>query len=114
MYRGKILGLGYTHVVPRIELNHIVEMNLLQFGKKIYRSSIVLSAEFREGVLPHLRILEAGERCSFCQKNWFVAVLKNRVVVSHIFYFHPYLGKISNLTNIFQGGWNHQLENFCS
>ena len=27
---------------------------------------------------------------------------------SNIFYFHPYLGKISNLTNIFQGGWNHQ------
>ena len=26
------------------------------------------------------------------------------------FYFHPYLGKISNLTNIFQMGRNHQLE----
>ena len=25
-------------------------------------------------------------------------------------YFHPYLGKISNLTNIFQMGWNHHLE----
>ena len=25
------------------------------------------------------------------------------------FYFHPYLGKIPSLTNIFQGGWNHQL-----
>ena len=24
-------------------------------------------------------------------------------------YFHPYLGKISNLTKIFQMGWNHQL-----
>ncbi len=30
------------------------------------------------------------------------------MVVSNIFYFHPYLGKISNLTNIFQMGWNHQ------
>ena len=28
---------------------------------------------------------------------------------SNIFYFHPYLGKRSNLTNIFQMGWNHQL-----
>ena len=27
------------------------------------------------------------------------------VVVSNIFYFHPYLGKWSNLTNIFQMGW---------
>ena len=31
------------------------------------------------------------------------------VVVSKIFYFHPYLGKWSNLTFIFQMGWNHQL-----
>ncbi len=31
------------------------------------------------------------------------------VVVSNIFYFHPYLGKISNLTNIFQMGWNHRV-----
>ena len=31
------------------------------------------------------------------------------VVVSNIFYFHPYLGRWSNLTNIFQMGWNHQL-----
>ena len=30
------------------------------------------------------------------------------VVVSNMFYFHPYLGKISILTNIFQMGWNHQ------
>ena len=35
------------------------------------------------------------------------------VVVSNIFYFHPYLGKWSKLTNIFQMGWNHQLEILC-
>ena len=27
-----------------------------------------------------------------------------------MFYFHLYLGKIRILTNIFQMGWNHQLE----
>ena len=27
-----------------------------------------------------------------------------------MFYVHPYLGKIPILTNIFQMGWNHQLE----
>ena len=27
-------------------------------------------------------------------------------------FFHPYLGKISNLTNIFQMGWKHQLETY--
>ena len=36
--------------------------------------------------------------------------MENWVVVSNIFYFHPYLGKWSNLTNIFQMGWSHQLE----
>ena len=37
------------------------------------------------------------------------------VVVSNIFYFHPYLRKIPILTNIFQVGWfNHQLgANWC-
>ena len=32
-------------------------------------------------------------------------------MVSTTFYFQPYLGKWSNLTNIFQMGWNHQLVN---
>ena len=31
-------------------------------------------------------------------------------MVLNIFSFHPYLGRWSNLTNIFQMGWNHQLE----
>ena len=31
------------------------------------------------------------------------------LVVSNILYFHPYLGKWSNLPNIFRRGWNHQL-----
>ena len=30
-------------------------------------------------------------------------------MVSNIFYFYPYLGRWSNLTNIFQMGWNHHL-----
>ena len=29
-------------------------------------------------------------------------------------YFHPYLGKISNLTNIFQLGGNHHLDNYMA
>ena len=36
----------------------------------------------------------------------------NEVVISNIIYFHPYLGKWSNLTHIFQMGWNHQLDKF--
>ena len=34
------------------------------------------------------------------------------VVVSNIFNFHPYLGKIPILTHIFQMGWNHHSD-FC-
>ena len=30
-------------------------------------------------------------------------------MVSNMLYFHPFLGRWSNLTNIFQLGWNHQL-----
>ena len=30
-------------------------------------------------------------------------------MVSNIFYFNPYLEKWSQLLNIFQMGWNHQL-----
>ena len=32
------------------------------------------------------------------------------LVVSNIFYFHSYFGKIPILTNIFLRGWNHQLD----
>ena len=43
-------------------------------------------------------------------RNWFPVLgsVTTLVVVSNIFYFHPYLGKIPILTNIFQRGWNHQ------
>ena len=45
---------------------------------------------------------------------WLISnPLNNWVVVSNICYFHPYLGKWSNLTIIFQMGWNHQLDKAC-
>ena len=34
---------------------------------------------------------------------------ERNLMVSKMFYFHPYLETWSNLTNIFQMGWNHQL-----
>ena len=54
---------------------------------------------------------------TFCLKFWKVLVSWSIgvvwVVVSHI-YFHPYLGKWSNLTSIFfQMGWNHQPDWSC-
>ena len=45
---------------------------------------------------------------------WFLEMVLNlNGGNSNIFYFHPYLGKWSNLTNILQTGWNHQLVNGC-
>ena len=41
--------------------------------------------------------------------RWIKRCLVLWVVVSKIFYFQPYLGKWSNLTNIVRMGWNHQL-----
>ena len=39
----------------------------------------------------------------------FEAMAFFQVVVSNIFCIYPYLGKSSNLTNIFQMGWSHKL-----
>ena len=58
----------------------------------------------------HLRISWSDNLDGFvCRKSFFLTT-ENWVVVSKIFYFHPYLGKWSNLTKIFQMGRNHQLE----
>ena len=61
----------------------------------------------------------AGSRSSVAARHDFANVVAekmlksldsfNQVVVSNMFYFHPNLGKSSNLTNVFQMGWNHQL-----
>ena len=68
-----------------------------------------------------LRIFEAGdEKLGLCLGGGAMTINSETkdltswskmywVVVSNIFYFHPYLGKMSILTNIFQRGWNHQL-----
>ena len=51
----------------------------------------------------HLGIWDSSSQSTMVWEDFWVAV-------SNIFYFHPYLGKWSNLTNIFQMGWNHQLD----
>ena len=43
---------------------------------------------------------------------WGKLISPSWVVVSNIFYFYPYFGKIPILTNIFQMGWNHQPASF--
>ncbi len=39
----------------------------------------------------------------------YIYIICRYIYISHIFYLHPYLAKCSNLTSIFQMGWNHQL-----
>ena len=51
----------------------------------------------------HRSPVHGGEGFDFWQLRK-VITKDNWVVVSNIFYFHPYLGRISNLTNIFQMG----------
>ena len=52
--------------------------------------------------------MEGELGAGFCWDIFVGKTDKTWVVVSNIFYFHSYLGKWSNLTNIFQMGWNHQ------
>ena len=59
--------------------------------------------------------MKIGEFCQILT-NWKRAFFKPILRAflgggnSNIFYFHPYLGIWFTLTNIFQVGWNHQLD----
>ena len=50
-------------------------------------------------VLINTHRFEITLRSKPCSSGWWFR---------RFFYFHPYLGKIPNLTYIFQRGWNHQ------
>ena len=71
-----------------------------------------------EVVYPPLHDVEELEILRLGRKRFKIKVLHQQwllkpcseVVVSNIFYFDPYLGKWSNLTNIIEMGWNHQLD----
>ena len=52
-----------------------------------------------------------GMRYFFPQKEALLECWIIWEVLSNVFYFHTYFGKMSILTNIFQSGWNHQLDN---
>ena len=50
------------------------------------------------------------DRCFVVMQFLHLHKSKTRWWFQIFFYFYPYLGKWWNLTNIFQVGWNHQLE----
>ena len=66
---------------------------------KKYVESVVYVAVSMHKLLQRLTARVVITRCIFVTGWWFQAFL----------IFNPYLGKWSNLTNIFQMGWNHQL-----
>ena len=67
---------------------------------------------FHDDQSPRFKAVLAWTETCAGEKNaagWSWSHKNHWVVVSHIFYFHPFLGKIPKLTNIFQMGWfNHQ------
>ena len=64
-----------------------------------YIESVVYVAVSMHKLLQRLTARVVITRCIFVTGWWFQAFL----------IFNPYLGKWSNLTDIFQMGWNHQL-----
>ena len=57
----------------------------------------------------------AGAAPEFLEVSWKVDISRRCHDITELwfqifFIFYPYLGKWSNLTNIFQMGWNHQLD----
>ena len=52
--------------------------------------------------------MNMGKQLGISIRGWFVEKTWLGGGFKTFFYFHPYLGKISNLTHIFQIGWNHQ------
>ena len=74
-----------------------------KFGERIFfgEDDVFQMKEFRTTLI-------YIHRFSYHVNQLFNAI----VVISNILYFHPYLGKIPNLTNIFQMGWNHQLDKY--
>ena len=75
------------------------------------------SSRFHEPISLTLRSISGDKRNETCDPFFLGGARRLYmhiwVVVSNIFYFHLYLGKISKLTNIFQMGWNHQLDIRC-
>ena len=72
----------------------------LPFGRNMFLLSLPLKIRFYLKLWVVIRLYH--ENVSMGKRD-------DQVVVSNIFYFHPYLGIWSNLTKIFQMGWNHQL-----
>ena len=98
-------SLGYSLYIP----NSRYKSSTFCISSKILQVVIVWPPGGSEVGSPCLRLRIRDPRSDFVVSTGQPARMLVWVVVSNILYFHPYLGKWSNLTNIFQMGWNHQL-----
>ena len=57
----------------------------------------------------HVSICSTVEDPNLNNRHVFYTILGGGFNEFFFLNFHPYLGRWSNLTNIFQLGWNHQL-----
>ena len=95
-------GDGNKPFYIRIPVNPPVQGNFCLFGQRgSQRESIIFQPSMFRGNL--LVLGRVNPWACLWPGSW--------VVVSNISYFHPYLAKWSNLTNIFKWvGFNHQLD----
>ena len=102
---------NFTHIFQMVWLNHQVEKNPphQRQGRSVTELVWCRWSSFQrcrfQTMTSRGRWLESGGM----QWDCFFKKKMVSVMVSIIFYFHPYLGKWSNLTNIFQMGWSHKL-----
>ena len=85
--------------MPCIEITQIIELRIY----KITTSIFGLQIHFTNMIVDEFSGYMFLEECTMTM-TWFLDCFHFWVVVSNMFYFHPYLGKISILTNIFQRG----------
>ena len=103
--------LGFVDVALRKSSNQLRPICLLDIfflGPEDQRGEALaledlLKAQLAQGLLREgiQSAKDEGLEKNAMTRWWFQTFLSN---------FHPYLGKITILTNIFQMGWNHQLD----
>ena len=92
----------YIYILHNIYLTYTCHME----------STLIFRSLFRFEGLYKLQLSGMREKCGRRHTQYRIHVriwLIFKVVVSNMFYFHPYLGKIPILTNIFPKGPNHQM-----
>ncbi len=97
--RQKIPGFFLSSATPVVEAaGNVFVVDVLMLSNSVPRRSTMLGVKTNKST---------GEKFVQGKPLRFPLRMVISVVVSNIFYFHPYLGKIPNF-DFFQMGWNHQ------